>query len=96
MNKISKSQLFNFGVTVLSIVGMFLASKAHDSEMEELKEEPIDNSENVIELWNELYVVNEKILPVKQKYQALLHEQEQLKIRIKKAQHQYFSNKGVN
>ena len=39
MNKISKSQLFNFGVTVLSIVGMFLASKAHDSEMEELKEE---------------------------------------------------------
>jgi len=39
MKQISKSQLLNFGVTALALLGMFLSSKAHDTEMCELKEE---------------------------------------------------------
>ena len=39
MNKISKSQLFNLGVAVATIIGMVLTSKAQDAEIKELKEE---------------------------------------------------------
>lgn len=39
MGKMSKSQLFNLAVGVLTIAGMVLSSKAQDAEMKELKEE---------------------------------------------------------
>jgi hypothetical protein len=39
MKKPSTSQLLNVGVTVITLLGMFLSSKAHDKEMSELKDD---------------------------------------------------------
>lgn len=39
MSKISKSQLLNLGVAVLTIAGMVLGSRAQEAELNELKDE---------------------------------------------------------
>lgn len=39
MNRKQKNQLLQVGITVLSLVGMYLSNRLHDRELQELKDE---------------------------------------------------------